>query len=294
MIMIFTANANASSEVKKELSLASKYNLTVVPVRAENIQPSEAFELEFATRQWIDLFADRDDALRRLTATVRRALGADPGASMGRDTSTRAGGGGTHSTPTGGTATVTTPQTRGSARGFFAVILLIAIGAAVWNWWPEITGRGRQQFSSNPVSGRTGIGSSGDATTTPPAPPLGPSRNGSTSDSGVSAALLARNWAGTYYYPDGRRAVYFTLQLQENGGTIAGTIDEDDSGTSFHSTVSGSISGQHVSFVKQYDGTNGRSNTVNYEGELNQDRTSLSGTWTTGGASGSFTASASH
>jgi hypothetical protein len=46
--------------------------------------------------------------------------------------------------------------------------------------------------------------------------------------------------------------------------------------------------------VKQYDGTNGRSNTVNYEGELNQDRTSLSGTWTTGGASGSFTASASH
>ena len=74
MVLVFTANANTSDEIKKELSLASKYGLTVIPVRTEDVVPSDAFELEFATRQWIDLFAGWEEQIERLANNIRRVL----------------------------------------------------------------------------------------------------------------------------------------------------------------------------------------------------------------------------
>src|SRR5438128_2631686 len=52
MVLVFTSNANSSAEIERELALASRYNLVVIPARVENVVPSEAFEFEFATRQW--------------------------------------------------------------------------------------------------------------------------------------------------------------------------------------------------------------------------------------------------
>ena len=70
MVLVFSQNANLSSEILKELSLASKYKVNVIPARIEDVVPSEAFELEFATRQWIDLFDDWEREIERLTSWI--------------------------------------------------------------------------------------------------------------------------------------------------------------------------------------------------------------------------------
>jgi len=66
MVLVFTANANASDEIKKELALASQNRVLVIPVRVEDVIPKEALAYEFATRQWIDLFEDWESAISRL------------------------------------------------------------------------------------------------------------------------------------------------------------------------------------------------------------------------------------
>ena len=72
MLLVFTSNANNSDEIKKEVVLAGRHRVTVVPVRVEDVVPNDAFSYEFATRQWFDLFknwerearADRKSASR--------------------------------------------------------------------------------------------------------------------------------------------------------------------------------------------------------------------------------------
>jgi len=76
MLMVFTANANNSDEIKKELALASQNHLAVIPVRVEDVVPTDAFAYEFATRQWVDVFKDWDASIERLTAHVQATLSA--------------------------------------------------------------------------------------------------------------------------------------------------------------------------------------------------------------------------
>jgi TolB-like protein/Flp pilus assembly protein TadD len=66
MILVFSANSNKSEEIKKELVLAGQSQLIVIPVRVEDVTPDEAFAYELATRQWVDLFSDWEDAIQRL------------------------------------------------------------------------------------------------------------------------------------------------------------------------------------------------------------------------------------
>ena len=70
MVLVFTANANNSNEIKKELALASQNNLVVIPVRIEDVTPNEAFAYEFATRQWIDLFDDWENSIAHLVELI--------------------------------------------------------------------------------------------------------------------------------------------------------------------------------------------------------------------------------
>jgi hypothetical protein len=74
MVMIFSTNANNSDEIKKEMALASQCKLMVIPVRAEDVLPSEDFTYELATRQWIDLFDDWEQAMDRIGGQVDAVL----------------------------------------------------------------------------------------------------------------------------------------------------------------------------------------------------------------------------
>ncbi|HEY2007824.1 MAG TPA: TIR domain-containing protein [Rhizomicrobium sp.] len=74
MVMVFSSNANNSDEIKKEMALASQCKLMVIPVRAEDVLPSEDFTYELATRQWIDMFNDWDCAIDQLGRQIDVAM----------------------------------------------------------------------------------------------------------------------------------------------------------------------------------------------------------------------------
>jgi hypothetical protein len=76
MLLIFTSNANNSDEIKKELVLAGRHRVTVLPVRVEDVVPNDAFAYEFATRQWIDLFKDWEREIDRLGAQIGTIIAA--------------------------------------------------------------------------------------------------------------------------------------------------------------------------------------------------------------------------
>jgi len=77
MVMVFSSNANNSEEIKKEMALASHSRLMVIPVRAEDVLPSEDFTYELATRQWIDMFHDWEQAIEQLGQQIDLALSQD-------------------------------------------------------------------------------------------------------------------------------------------------------------------------------------------------------------------------
>jgi hypothetical protein len=74
MLLVFTANSNASEEMTKELALASQNKMVVIPLRVEDVTPNDAFAYEFATRQWIDVFADWEVAIEQLSRRIGQAL----------------------------------------------------------------------------------------------------------------------------------------------------------------------------------------------------------------------------
>ena len=74
MLLVFTANSNTSEEMTKELALASQQKIMVIPLRVEDVTPNDAFAYEFATRQWIDAFADWESSIDQLSRRVAFAL----------------------------------------------------------------------------------------------------------------------------------------------------------------------------------------------------------------------------
>jgi hypothetical protein len=80
MVLIFTGNANNSDEIKKEIALASQNHLGVIPLRTEDVAPSDAFLYELSTRQWVDAFDDWDRAMRRLADQIAEMAGQQPAA----------------------------------------------------------------------------------------------------------------------------------------------------------------------------------------------------------------------
>jgi len=74
IVFLFSEASGGSGEIKKELSLAGGLNSPVFPLRLSPITPTGALRYELATRQWIDLFPDREQALRKLAQTIKKVL----------------------------------------------------------------------------------------------------------------------------------------------------------------------------------------------------------------------------
>ena len=56
MVLIFSAAANQSPQVRREVILAMERNVRVVPFRIEDVTPSESLEYFLSGQQWIDAF----------------------------------------------------------------------------------------------------------------------------------------------------------------------------------------------------------------------------------------------
>ncbi len=76
--LVFSDAANNSDEIKKELSLASRYNVPVIALRLKEVEPSDAFAYELSTRQWIDAFAGWDRSIDTLVGRIGQISGSGP------------------------------------------------------------------------------------------------------------------------------------------------------------------------------------------------------------------------
>ena len=74
MVLVFSDAANNSDEIKKELSLASRYHVPVMALRIEDVEPSDAFAYELSTRQWIDAFDGWDKSIELACQPHRAAF----------------------------------------------------------------------------------------------------------------------------------------------------------------------------------------------------------------------------
>jgi tetratricopeptide (TPR) repeat protein len=123
MVLVFSEAANNSDEIKKELSLASRYHVPVMALRIEDVEPSDAFAYELSTRQWIDAFAGWDKSIDSLVRQLGQISGTrEPGSAA---------------------PTVEPPRRAASQhrRGLFAApaigALLLAIVGAWWLLHPQ-------------------------------------------------------------------------------------------------------------------------------------------------------------
>jgi tetratricopeptide (TPR) repeat protein len=116
MVLVFSDAANNSDEIKKELSLASRYHVPVLALRLEDVEPSDAFAYELSTRQWIDAFDGWD---RSIDSLVRR-LGEMPGAEA------------TSAAPRAPARRRLAQPPRGVLAAAASLVLLAAAGGA---WW---------------------------------------------------------------------------------------------------------------------------------------------------------------
>jgi tetratricopeptide (TPR) repeat protein len=89
MILVFSKAANSSDEIKKELSLASRYHVPVMALRLEDIEPSDAFAYELSTRQWIDAFEGWDRSIDLLVGRIAQLSDTKPVAATAASAASR-------------------------------------------------------------------------------------------------------------------------------------------------------------------------------------------------------------
>ena len=100
-------------------------------------------------------------------------------------------------------------------------------------------------------------------------------------------------WQGLYSYPRRFKPVSFTATLIESGAWLSGSIHEtaqDEWGdwVEVYATLLGKRAERAVGFTKTYDGQNGWSHAVVYDGVLSNDATEIEGRWSTPNWSGKF------
>jgi len=74
MVLVFSMHANNSTEIKKELALASQNKVAVIPARVEDVVPAAALAYELATRQWINLFNDWESEIETLCDRIKQIV----------------------------------------------------------------------------------------------------------------------------------------------------------------------------------------------------------------------------
>jgi hypothetical protein len=70
LVLVFSRNADASEEIKKEVELAKQRNLLIVPFFIEKVNPSRGFAFEIKIRQWVDGYSDWEAGVQRLIASL--------------------------------------------------------------------------------------------------------------------------------------------------------------------------------------------------------------------------------
>lgn len=75
MVLVFSNHANQSEEIKKEVALAGRSAVVVIPLRLENVEPRGGLAYEFSIRQYIEAFNGWDEAMASLVYRIREESG---------------------------------------------------------------------------------------------------------------------------------------------------------------------------------------------------------------------------
>jgi serine/threonine protein kinase len=80
MVLVLSAGANESRQVKKEVDIADNKQVPIVPFRIEDVPLSKALEYHLAGTQWLDAYtAPLSKHLHKLEETVRSLIGQPAG-----------------------------------------------------------------------------------------------------------------------------------------------------------------------------------------------------------------------
>lgn len=75
MVLIFSSHSQRSKQVMREVSLATARDVSIVPLRIENVKPSGGLEYFLSSQHWLDAFPPPlTRHLSRLVAVVERCL----------------------------------------------------------------------------------------------------------------------------------------------------------------------------------------------------------------------------
>ena len=79
MVLVFTASANASPQIKREVERAVDKGVYTIPIRIENIEPTKSLEYFISTSQWMDAFPPpMEPHLDFMAKTVKAILAGRP------------------------------------------------------------------------------------------------------------------------------------------------------------------------------------------------------------------------
>jgi hypothetical protein len=139
LVLIFSANANASPQIRREVERAVHKGIPIVPLRIEDIVPTHALEYFIGTVHWLDaLTPPLENHLRRLTESVKALLQISP------------------TPPRILAENVIAAPPAGPVRKLLFVIVIVAacfgIGATVIGTWWLATGRGSAPPAASPTS----------------------------------------------------------------------------------------------------------------------------------------------
>ena len=75
LLLVFSTNANKSKQIKREVEIAADGGVTIVPLRIENILPTEAFKYFLGNIHWLDaLTPPLEKHLQEVAAKVKAIL----------------------------------------------------------------------------------------------------------------------------------------------------------------------------------------------------------------------------
>ncbi len=76
MVLIFTANANASPQIRREVERAVNHGVAILPLRMEDVLPGKALEYFIGNVHWLDALTPPLEAhLKNLAGTIKIVLG---------------------------------------------------------------------------------------------------------------------------------------------------------------------------------------------------------------------------
>src|SRR5215831_2119540 len=78
LLLLFSTNANKSRQIKREVEIAADGNVTIVPLRIENILPTESFKYFLGNIHWMDaLTPPLEKHLEAIAEKVKAILSID-------------------------------------------------------------------------------------------------------------------------------------------------------------------------------------------------------------------------